>query len=304
MSLQPLATFPSPLRYPGGKRKVRNFMKLLLLGNDLVGCDYIEPYAGGASVALSLLYEEYAARIHINDIDLSVIAFWRAVLDHTDELCARIADTPVTIEEWHRQRAVQLATDADELDLAFSTFFLNRTNRSGIISGGIIGGKAQAGTWKVDARYSKANLIQRVQKAARFRNRITVTDYDAAELLPDWERPPDHPAFMYLDPPYYVKGDGLYENFYTDGDHRRIRDLVHKLAIPWVVSYDPAPAILTLYDGHPDVRYSLSYSAADRQGGDEVMYFSNGLIVPAVESPSCVPVSVVDAARQLTTSRS
>lgn len=301
MSVQPLATFPSPLRYPGGKRKVGNFIKLLLLENELVGCDYVEPYAGGASVALSLLYEEYAQRIHINDIDRSVIAFWRAVLDHTDELCARITDTSVSVDEWRRQRAVQLATDADELDLAFSTFFLNRTNRSGIIRGGIIGGKDQGGAWKLDARYNKTNLIHRVEKAARFRNRITVTDFDAAEFLSDWKRQRGDLAFMYLDPPYYVKGEGLYENAYTDADHRKVRDLVHKLPIPWVVSYDPAPAILALYEGHSDVRYSLSYSAGDRQRGDEVMYFSHGLIVPDVDSPSCVPMSVVDAARRRTT---
>ena len=178
--------FPSPLRYPGGKGKVANFMKLLFTENDFVGWDYVEPYAGGASVALALLFEDYAAHVHINDINRSVYAFWRVVLDQPDELCARILDTRVSTAEWRRQRKVQMAVDPAPLDLAFSTFFLNRTNRSGIITGGIIGGQGQDGTWKLDARYNKSDLVRRIQKVARFRGRITLTQLDAFEFLEPW----------------------------------------------------------------------------------------------------------------------
>src|SRR5215218_6813135 len=93
--------FHSPLRYPGGKRKVANFIKLLMLENDLVGHAYAEPYAGGGSVALSLLYEEFASEIHINDLNQSVFAFWNAVLNETEALCRRISDVTVTMQEWH-----------------------------------------------------------------------------------------------------------------------------------------------------------------------------------------------------------
>ena len=110
-----LDRYPSPLRYPGGKGKVANYIKLIFLENELIGHEYVEPYAGGASVALSLLYEDYSPHIHINDINLGVYCFWFSVLNRTDELCAKIDETPVTVEEWHRQRTIYAtATDYNE----------------------------------------------------------------------------------------------------------------------------------------------------------------------------------------------
>jgi len=272
--------FPSPLRYPGGKGKIANYFKLLFLENGLTGADYVEPYAGGAGVALALLYEDYADVVHINDINVGVHAFWAAALDRTAELCGLIAETPVTMDEWHRQRGIQAAGDAaDPLELAYSTFFLNRVNRSGIIAGGIIGGQAQDGAWKLDARFNRDDLIGRIRKVGRFRSRIVLTRLDAAEVLSRWQDE-DRPAFIYLDPPYFVKGEGLYDNFYGPEDHEDIARVVAKLPHPWVVSYDAAPEISTLYAGHQGISYSLSYSAQARYRGSEVMYFSARLKVP------------------------
>lgn len=297
MSLQPIATFPSPLRHPGGKRKVVNFMKLLFLENGLAGSNYVEPYAGGASVALALLYDDYVNDIHINDIDDNVFAFWRAVLTDSDSLCARIDDVRVTMEEWYRQRAVQADPTATPLDRAFSTFFLNRTNRSGIITGGVIGGQDQTGKWKLDARFNRDHLIKRIQKVARFRSRITLTRLDAADLLLNWPET-NQTCFVYLDPPYYVKGEGLYTNFYQHAHHEVIADLVRRLSCPWVVSYDGVPEILGLYAEYMTLPYTLSYSAADRYRGNEVMFFSSGLRLPEARSASCVPTSEVERARR------
>lgn len=290
--------FPSPLRYPGGKGKIANYIKLLFLRNGLVGYDYVEPYAGGAGVALSLLYEEYASHIHINDLDRRVFAFWHAVLNEPDVLCQRIATTEVTMEEWECQKKVQEDLDADRLDLAFSTFFLNRTNRSGIIDGGVIGGKDQDGTWKLDARYNGGDLIRRIQKVARYRNRITLSQMDAADYIRDVTTELSRQTFTYLDPPYYVKGKGLYENSYRDEDHAEIANLVSGLMRPWVVSYDAAPRILELYEGFDQTAYSLSYSAAERYRGAEVMFFSPDLELPDVQSPANIRVDVIDRTRR------
>lgn len=292
--------FPSPLRYPGGKGKVANFIKLLFLKNDLVGHRYVEPYAGGASVALSLLYEGYASHICINDLNRSVFAFWYAVTTMTDDLCRKIIDTPVNIEEWERQKTIQRAQNADILELAFSTFFLNRTNRSGIIDGGVIGGKDQEGAWKLDARYNKTTLVHRIEKVARNRSRITLSQLDAAHYLQDTvaELPSD--TFLYLDPPYYVKGKGLYEDFYKPADHHGIAQIVHGIRHPWLVSYDAVPEVLSLYGGFNRVIYELSYSAAERYHGDEVMFFSPKLNVPDISTPSNIRVEVVDRERRAT----
>jgi DNA adenine methylase len=208
----PLNRYPSPLRYPGGKGKIANYIKLVFIENDLSGYDYVEPYAGGASVALSLLYEDFVTNIQINDVNRSVFAFWDAAVNRADAFCSRISRTSATTEEWHRQKAVQTASSPDPDDLAFSTFFLNRTNRSGIIArGGMIGGLDQTGQWRLDARYNKAELCKRIEKISRFRSRITVTRLDAAELIRRVNRSGNQRVFLYLDPPYYVKGEGLYD---------------------------------------------------------------------------------------------
>lgn len=184
-----------------------------------------------------------------------------------------MAETPVTLEEWHKQRAVQRDTDQTGLELGFSTFFLNRTNRSGIIAGGVIGGLAQAGSWKIDARYNKTDLIRRIRKVGRYRSRITLSGVDAADMIRYWTTPAAEPALLYLDPPYFVKGEGLYDNFYSYRDHALIAQTVKHLTHPWVVSYDAAPEINELYAGIPAVEYSLSYSASVNPRGAETMYF-------------------------------
>jgi DNA adenine methylase len=289
--------YPSPLRYPGGKAKLANFVKLLMLRNRLVGADYVEPYAGGASVALSLLFEEYASHIHINDLNRSVYAFWRCALDNTDTLCARITEACFDVDEWDRQRAVQSDPDADLLDLAFSTFFLNRTSRSGIISrSGMIGGRHQTGTWKMDARFNRENLVQRIRRVGRFRSRITVSGVDAKDYLVEKLPGLGDSCFVYLDPPYYLKGSDLYENFYEHEHHAKISRLVRQLKVPWVVSYDAVPQIKKLYSGFRSSRYSLSYTAARRYSGAESMFFHPDLQIPKVKSVAAVTAADVASA--------
>jgi len=152
----PPGRYYSPLRYPGGKAKVANYVKLVMLQNDLVDVEYVEPYAGGASVALALLFEDYASYVHINDINRGVHAFWDAVLNDADDLCERVMQTALTVEEWLHQREVYRNPESDGLDLGFATFFLNRTNRSGIIAnGGVIGGPDPTGPWGIVPRRSE-----------------------------------------------------------------------------------------------------------------------------------------------------
>lgn len=188
-----------------------DYVKHLMEENDLCGGTYIEPYAGGASVALSLLYGKYASRIKINDIDRSVYAFWHSVLNETDALCRLIADTPVSMETWQNQHEVQKKkAEIDLLTLGFSTFFLNRTNRSGILNGGVIGGKEQTGNYLIDARYNKKDLIERIEQIAGYADLIDLTSMDAVELIKRYKRTPAAKTLVYLDPPYYIKGRDLY----------------------------------------------------------------------------------------------
>jgi DNA adenine methylase len=281
------SAFYTPLRYPGGKGKLVPYVKRIFEENDLVDGAYVEPYAGGAAVALELLLHEYVRKVYINDISAGVAAFWRSVLNNTDALCAAITDAAVTIEEWQRQRAIQLApSQHDDLTLGFSTFFLNRTNRSGILTAGVIGGKEQKGKWKLDARFNSSDLIKRIHAIARIRNRIVFHQLDAIDFID--RVAPELPAksLIYLDPPYYVKGSDLYLHHYQHADHVKIAKRVARLnANNWIVSYDDAPQVQPLYSQFRNIVYGLSYSAQNRYKGAEIMFFSNSLKVPDPVQP-------------------
>jgi len=278
--------YPSPLRYPGGKRKLCNFIKLVLLENQLKGVHYVEPYAGGAAVALSLLYDGFVETIHINDVDRSIWAFWKAAVYMTNDLCALIAECELSVEEWHRQREVQISDNASTIELGFSTLFLNRTNRSGIITGGIIGGQNQEGKWKLNARFNRKDLISRIETVGNHRSQIEVTGHDAQQLLEGEVRHLRRSTFVYLDPPYYDKGADLYQNHYGHDDHASIAATVARLKQPWVVSYDNVDAIAEMYANYPSVKYGLSYSVQNRYRGSEIMFFSDTLRIPEVDDPS------------------
>jgi DNA adenine methylase len=282
--------FYSPLRYPGGKGKISNFIKVLFEKNLLSDGVYVEPYAGGASVALSLLLEEYASKIIINDIDKSIHAFWYSVIHDTDELCRLIKDTPVTMKTWKRNKDVQRKKGtASKLELGFSTFFLNRTNRSGIIRAGVIGGNDQTGEWKIDARYNKTDLIKRVQRIAKYSDRIQLHNSDAFALIKKVSKELPGRTLLYFDPPYYVKGQDLYVNYYKHEDHAKVAKAITSISKQkWIVSYDNAPEIKQLYKGFRQIEYSLNYSASTASKGTEVMIFSEGLFVPEMENPTMV----------------
>ncbi|MCQ8129240.1 DNA adenine methylase [Methylomonas rivi] len=286
------SNFFTPLRYPGGKGKLAEYLKAIVLANDLVGGTYIEPYAGGAAVALELLLLGYMDEIHINDLNPGVYAFWRSVLEETDELVELIERTPVTIEEWYKQKFIQLNTTTASLELAFSTFFLNRCNRSGILKAGVIGGKDQTGKWKLDARFNKPDLISRIKTIKRFKHQIFVHNLDAAKLIKTLTDDVKGNVLFYLDPPYYVKGKGLYDNFYSHQDHLEIAEQIGKVkSAKWVVSYDDVEAICEMYSAYRMLRYRLSYSAQKREQGGEVMFFCDALNIPEV--PSSAPMHMV-----------
>ncbi|WGS40529.1 DNA adenine methylase [Burkholderia sp. JSH-S8] len=275
----------TPLRYPGGKGKLSTFVKAIFRENNLVGGDYVEPYAGGAGIAIELVVQEYADHVHINDLDPAVWAFWHSVLHETDALCALIHETPITIDTWRSQRQLQSDPQgASILEVGFSTFFLNRCNRSGILGAGVIGGLKQDGKWKLDARFNKEELVERIRLIARHRDQISLTNMDAVALLDTLAPRLPSSSFIYLDPPYYVKGGDLYEHHYTHYDHQLVSEAVRRLDnVAWMVSYDDVPQIHALYTGFECMQYTLSYTAQARCRGSEAIFFSPDLSVPEMK---------------------
>lgn len=277
--------FDSPLRYPGGKGRLAQYVIDLIEMNDLTGGEYVETYAGGAGIAISLLYLEYASHIHLNDVDPAVHAFWKATVEQPEDMARLVRDTPLTLDERLRQKAIYRDPESSTLDLGYATFFLNRTNRSGIIHGGVIGGNAQAGTYKIDARYNRADLARRIEKVASYASRISLYRKDAADFIRDDLKSVADKALVYLDPPYYANGHRLYRNTYKHDDHAKIAAAVATIRQPWIVSYDNAPEINALYSSFRQQTFGLGYSANARYKGTEVMVFSERLNIPGEVEP-------------------
>lgn len=273
----------SPLRYPGGKARFAPMIADVINSNKLAGGHYLEPYAGGAGVALVLLMDGVVRHIHINDADSAVAVFWRAAVQETAGLIRLVASEPVTMDAWHHWRAMMLGeTEGTQLERGFATLFMNRTNRSGILKGGVIGGKAQSGTYKVDARFMRDELCVRLERIGRYAGAISVYEEDAQKLLRRCHQFLPSKSLVYLDPPYYVKGAGLYRNSYKHDDHVQIARLLGsgRFRRPWIVSYDNVEEIRTMYSYAHSFTYGLHYTAQTRYIGSEVMFFSERLTPP------------------------
>ena len=231
-------------------------------------------------MGLELLFTGRIREITINDMDRSVYAFWKSVMDHPDELCQKIHDTAINLRSWNDAKSVQANKKrASIIDLGFSTFFLNRTNYSGVIMGGIMGGKSQHGPSKMDCRFNKDELIRRIMRIAERKDRIHVHNKDAMDLV---EHPPYRHAknntLYYFDPPYYSKGAYLYMNHYGTSDHWRISEVIKKmLQAKWIVSYDNVDEITRHYSGYERQAYTLYHTARSFRIGREIMFFSRNL---------------------------
>jgi DNA adenine methylase len=272
----------TPLRYPGGKQKLTPFIRELLIENALINGQYAEPYAGGAGVAIELLLNNDVSCIHLNDSSFPIYAFWNSVISNPEEFCRRIRSASLDVDEWKRHREIlQKPVGHDEFAVGFSTFYLNRCNRSGILSGGLIGGLAQTGEWKMDARFPRNELICRIEAIAEKRNSITVHNLDAEKFILEYI--PDLPenTFVYCDPPYFEKSSGLYLDRYKMQDHIRIANVIQEhLLRRWAVSYDSVPEVLGYYGGRRHFSYSLQYNALEAYKGQEVFIFSDDTLVP------------------------
>lgn len=272
----------SPLRYPGGKTCLYDLLVKILKANGAERREYAEPFAGGCGLALSLLYGGHVSDIHINDIDPSIWAFWHCVLNRTDELVDRIENTPVTISEWRTQREIHRSADlSDVLELGFSAFFLNRTNRSGIIKGaGVIGGIEQKGNYKVDCRYNATDLARKVRRISKYRDRIHLTREDAIDFLSDKKRVRPETTFFCIDPPYFNKGSSLYTSFYDPNDHAELAHAVLDLKNQWIVTYDDADEIRKAFKDRRQFSFDIQYSVQTKRVGTELLIASKGLRIP------------------------
>ena len=278
-----MALATSPLRYPGGKGSLLGLVSNIMRLNKLERGHYAEPYAGGCGLALALLYGGHVSDIHINDLDRPVWAFWNAVLNQTEEFLDLMMETPVTIDEWRRQREVHRdPRKATNLQIGFAAFFLNRTNRSGIIkNAGVIGGLSQKGNYTIDCRFNKDELARRIRRVHKYRTRIHLHRKDALDFLTHVERHLPDDTFLCIDPPYFNKGSSLYTSAYDPDDHAKVSKRILRLGHPWIITYDFCDEVQKLYTARRQFQISLNYSAQVKRVGSELLIASKGLRLPS-----------------------
>lgn len=274
----------SPLRYPGGKSSLVKFLKDLVVKTDLNQPVYYEMYAGGAGAGLNLLFNDVFSRIVLNDYDYHIYAFWYTVLNHSDELIELISKCDITIDNWKKQKEVYSNPDKyHTTEVGFSTFFLNRSNRSGILhKAGPIGGMEQNGKYLIDARFPKSTLIERIQKIKDYKEQITINNNEAITLLSSIFKNKDlNNSIIYLDPPYYEQGENLYLNFYKHKNHENLANLLlNNKKQNWFLTYDNQSEIKEMYKGLRIAEYSTRYTLQDKKDAKEVLIFSDSLSIP------------------------
>lgn len=275
--------YSSPLRYPGGKSKISGFIEDIILLNNLEGGVFYELYAGGAGASLNLLFDGIVKELVLNDLDIHIYSFWVSILNDTERFLELIHNTKVDMDSWEQQRNIYCNVDHfSTLEIGFSTFFLNRCNRSGILyNAGPIGGKNQTGNYKIDVRFNKQNLIKRIKRIADYAHLISVEQKESITFLKEIFAKVDERDFVFLDPPYFAQGENLYLNFYQFEDHQSLRNILSKnQQNNWFLTYDNCKEINQLYSDFIRSELPMSYTLQEKRKSKEIMIFSETLSLP------------------------
>ena len=271
----------SPLRYPGGKSKLAPFVSLVIKKANLQKPVYIEPFAGGAGTALKLLFDGTVSEIVINDYDKAIYSVWKAILSDTERFIDFIENVPLDIPEWRRQKNIYSNNgNRYSFELGLAAFYLNRTNHSGILSAGPIGGYEQKGKYLIDARFNREKLVERIRVLSKYKSKIHIYNKDVRSFINNYMDKYVDNAFVYFDPPYFNKGKDLYKNYFILRDHMEVSKLVHQLQCPWMVTYDNVDEIINLYREYTRKYFDLNYSVANSGKKSEVMFLSQDSLCP------------------------
>ncbi len=273
---------PSPLRYPGGKTVLYEKVKKIIDKNVPDKCIYIEPFAGGCGLALKLLFNDDVKKIIINDYDYAIYCIWDSILNDTEEYIKRINNIEITLDEWNKQRDIYNNKEKyTKIEVAVATLFLNRTNVSGVIKGGPIGGIKQNGKYKIDCRFNKVVLVEKIMKISEYKSKIELYNLEANDFINDiiLKKKNKSNIFIYLDPPYFQKGPTLYKNFFKEENHRTLANLIdlRLKKYNWIITYDNNTKIQEMYAKYRRKIFKLPYSAGNNKKGQEIMIYSDVL---------------------------
>lgn len=275
----------NPLRYPGAKSKLFNYVKKLLEVEGLNGCTFYEPFAGSASLSWMLLEADVVKDVIINEKDPLLYHFWRAVFENKEELINKINRTDINIATWKecaKYKDASYLLGKSTVEIGYAGLFLNRTNFSGILKANPIGGIDQKSNYKIDCRFNKQKVIEAIEEIARFSDRVTVSHDDAIEFMKKalkYKR--NKKTFVYIDPPYYKEGPGLYRYYYSKRQHLDLAQYIKTKSFPWLLSYDDVDEIRRLYNRKVCVNLYLDYSVKTSKKGKEILI--SNLEIPPME---------------------
>jgi DNA adenine methylase len=264
----------TPLRYPGGKSSISGFLADII---SYTGSEtYVEPYAGGAGAAISLLLNGKVKNIVINDYDRAVYSFWKEIVSHPERFIKKVEDAVLSVDEWSYQKSIYKDSSASQEDLGFAFFYLNRTNRSGILTAGLIGGKAQQGKYKIDARFNKKVLIDKIQGIVRKREQIKILNEDGINVYERFRY--NSKCIVYLDPPYVQQGKNLYLNAFETENHKVLANTLQANEnVNWLLTYDEDALIKKLYRKSSILTYEMRYRVQSNRVGNELMIYPKSL---------------------------
>lgn len=270
----------TPIRYPGGKSKIYSTIDAIIEANDLIGSSYAEAFCGGAGLAMQLLLKQRVSKVFLNDIDPAVYSMWKMIVHHSDELCSFVANVELSIDEWRQQKETLSLSKAPSIKMGKAAFYLNRTNRSGILEAGPIGGQKQDGNYSIGARFNRKNLCNKIQAIAEYADNISIANMDAENFIEQVLKQQDSSLFANFDPPYVEKGPGLYKNSFDNECHDSLAKRIASCDFPWIVTYDAVPLVDNAYSAFSRYDLSVGYSAASTKIGNEILVAGPGVIIP------------------------
>lgn len=256
----------SILRYPGGKTQLAKFVRHTIEMNHIEQPVYCEAFCGGSGIAIENLLNGSAHSVILNDLDPAIYSIWYAAVNCSERLINRIQNISITITEWHRQKDIYSKLKeipGYNFDLAVAAFFLNRTNRAGIITGGPIGGYAQQSKYNLSCRFNKSSLINKIRDIAKRQQDIQLYNMDGIDFIHNVLWPMENRnLFILFDPPYVHQGQALYKNGLNIDYHSNLSHTIQELHNKfWITTYDDVPEIRNFYRESPGYTYQLHYSA-------------------------------------------
>lgn len=272
----------TPLRYPGGKGSLKYFLANVVIANDLHGKFLIEPFCGGSGASLPLLFTGVIDRLYLNDANPLIYHFWWNVFFNTEMFVGLVRSCKVNMESWRYYKGVsENIENYSSLEVGFSAFFLNRCNRSGLLSAGPIGGVNQGGKYKMNCRFNKEGLIKRVLKISNFKEKVHISGVDACDFLENLEEDVLKDSLVFMDPPYVSQGRSLYKEFsFNDVGHENLAKYVKPKPWRWIITYDDEPLIHKLYAERAVGVIELSYLMQSAKIGRELLVAATHCRIP------------------------